>query len=1164
MKLYCNLNKKTIIITENQARLIKKNLDEYVDVYNTKSNTFSKRNLKELRLLEGYYGKADLSIINENQTLFEKVIYKINSCLNEEYGISAGSYLLGQRVMFEYFEALKNGKYEIKEKNKEYQIRDFTIKLTLPNELESFGDFFLYKREMPDKKQVDIIIHIINYNFINKKAYEKFINENGDFESWTSFQNNKFMSFGNITIVCPSIKNQPLDSLYSDVEHEILHFYQQNVMDKPYDNRMKMANVNYNMKTNKDVCIKNVSRILYLCDNAEQDAMIHGMYSYVTNTVKDSIDMEFIDRVIEEDTAFKCLNELELLIDWLKSHKNDVEHVKSELKKLYNTKSIHHLIRYAEDKLQRFYKKFARNVRKIKMDTGLMENTGQNWGRLWTHMNKYLLPEYRIKELKKLIKEDINSDVKNMFDVKEFTSGARGFILTDGTFVDLGTVLHAELEDHVKGLNLEEFISLGNIRISDQPTTCVIDLCERPTKKQKQTLHKIIGQSKNIYVSVVTKDGNATYCQFWSPEPKIIINQIDRFFNEGIKLHESYNMTTDLLTESVLLEADLKDIYPKYYNDIPENDFWQIVKADPTWNEQSPQKMGKYGKWLLNQFKQGKLKLEDLYKYKESLEAFHKFNRQLEKRDINAYGDGNQLYDAVKQFIDNPDQASSKSDGIRRIKQDAEKVYEDNEWLIVVPKTDEAAKYYGKGTRWCTAADYDNMFNYYNQDGPLYINIRKSDDEKFQFHFESEQFMDSSDTPIPGVIADEIGLSEGASEFYASLGETQNYEINEHEHDDPDAEPEEETIYENEAGWKITAYPDSENCYVIAPDGEYYYVEYSFGVEKSDGTPLNGVLSDYFPADIIPEIGQYLKDTLFYGLLLNIKPDDIKEIKHTKFVDFEKGIEEVNGVVVTFKNQNTIIYSINPSDWRGRLLKDFGQDGYIYDDNLTQKITNRYTDFRFLVVKNINNNKYNVFKQGEYIFAQDIDKISFSPNDNPSGIIGENAIITNGTPDSNMIIPPFQKGLHVTGCNYDGKRDLAIISHDINSENNSVSQLSIYSVSKQQYLTSRLYDSISILSRGDYSYGNNTTLGYLMFDKGFPNIWVTDLISVKTEHYYDAIKKMSNILNIHDIYNPDSENEVILMNGTTTTLKEFYINLGIYEQLKEIWNNNQNLVRQKK
>ena len=46
--------------------------------------------------------------------------------------------------------------------------------------------------------------------------------------------------------------------------------------------------------------------------------------------------------------------------------------------------------------------------------------------------------------------------------------------------------------------------------------------------------------------------------------------------------------------------ASLGDIYQKYYSQIPEETFRQIVSADPTYNVEKPDKMGKFGKWLLN------------------------------------------------------------------------------------------------------------------------------------------------------------------------------------------------------------------------------------------------------------------------------------------------------------------------------------------------------------------------------------------------------------------------------------------------------------------------------------------------------------------------------------------------------------------------------------
>ena len=54
----------------------------------------------------------------------------------------------------------------------------------------------------------------------------------------------------------------------------------------------------------------------------------------------------------------------------------------------------------------------------------------------------------------------------------------------------------------------------------------------------------------------------------------------------------------------------------------------------------------------------------------------------------------------------------------------------------------------------------------YTKDGPLYVNIRKSDGAKFQFHFPTRQFMDSKDKEIK---SKNIGLSKGLIEFYNNI-----------------------------------------------------------------------------------------------------------------------------------------------------------------------------------------------------------------------------------------------------------------------------------------------------------------------------------------------------------------------------------------------------------
>ena len=205
----------------------------------------------------------------------------------------------------------------------------------------------------------------------------------------------------------------------------------------------------------------------------------------------------------------------------------------------------------------------------------------------------------------------------------------------------------------------------------------------------------------------------------------------------------------------------LNEIWTKYYNKTPQCEFLQIVHADPT---SGNDKMGKYSKWLLDLYNTGNLKTEDLYKATEYLTVFNKYKAKLDRKDITQYNSLPDLYDAIRPYEDNA-QAASKSEEIRNIKADgAEKVYEDDEWLVVVPKTEKAACYYGKGTKWCTAAtNGHNMFDTYNQIGSLYVNINKKTGRKFQFHFETSQFMDETDLHIS---TENLELSDGLKEFY--------------------------------------------------------------------------------------------------------------------------------------------------------------------------------------------------------------------------------------------------------------------------------------------------------------------------------------------------------------------------------------------------------------
>ena len=186
-----------------------------------------------------------------------------------------------------------------------------------------------------------------------------------------------------------------------------------------------------------------------------------------------------------------------------------------------------------------------------------------------------------------------------------------------------------------------------------------------------------------------------------------------------------------------------------------------LFMSDPTFKETNRGLfVGKYGVWIGNMYANGGIKLGDIPELKAALNTYDKNKSQLSQ--INDCKSLSELIEWVKELSDDFKPVRKQSNA----KENLEKVYEDNEWLVYVPHSHAAARRGGEGTHWCTASENDYYYNYYSKQGPLYINIRKSDGAKFQFYFESSQFMDTNDKPVR---LNEIGLSEGVVSFYSNI-----------------------------------------------------------------------------------------------------------------------------------------------------------------------------------------------------------------------------------------------------------------------------------------------------------------------------------------------------------------------------------------------------------
>lgn len=161
--------------------------------------------------------------------------------------------------------------------------------------------------------------------------------------------------------------------------------------------------------------------------------------------------------------------------------------------------------------------------------------------------------------------------------------------------------------------------------------------------------------------------------------------------------------------------------------------------------------------WVVHQYINGAFHYGDIDKVKADLAKFEKYKNKksliadgtLRSNDINSYN-----YSDLKQDLDKIDDnniqnlgSSARKNAVERGKDEADKVYEDEDWVVMVPKTQAAAMYWGKDTKWCTAADSEkNMFKTYNKYGPLFIAINKHNPkEKYQACFEAGEYKDIND-----------------------------------------------------------------------------------------------------------------------------------------------------------------------------------------------------------------------------------------------------------------------------------------------------------------------------------------------------------------------------------------------------------------------------------
>ena len=175
--------------------------------------------------------------------------------------------------------------------------------------------------------------------------------------------------------------------------------------------------------------------------------------------------------------------------------------------------------------------------------------------------------------------------------------------------------------------------------------------------------------------------------------------------------------------KTILLEGRVEDVYTKRISgELPgiEKIYYdEIVPGSASINPNH-----KYLDWITKNWSPTDVEGDEItHNLKEILLAVSKFdtqNQRLKIKDLNQYRDIDQLFDTLQKLGQTARRTVEISDEVDRI-------YEDNRFVVVVPKTHKSSCYYGAGTKWCTASkDTDSHFSNYKSGGELYYIIDKT------------------------------------------------------------------------------------------------------------------------------------------------------------------------------------------------------------------------------------------------------------------------------------------------------------------------------------------------------------------------------------------------------------------------------------------------------
>lgn len=195
----------------------------------------------------------------------------------------------------------------------------------------------------------------------------------------------------------------------------------------------------------------------------------------------------------------------------------------------------------------------------------------------------------------------------------------------------------------------------------------------------------------------------------------------------------------------------VKDARAKYVDTgkVPEDIFNKFVQRDPSHTK------GKYVEWMSKQYTIDPTRPDHIIDVARLFDTLAQ-RKKIKQTDIYQYD-----MESAEQAIEGARGIQTKGEIKTKIKADVDKVFENDDWLVISPKTYEAACLYGKHTKWCITGRIKEYWDDYTMQGvKFYIVMDKKNKEKkyaVAVYLSGEkEIYDEMDSPVPQEEFDKI------------------------------------------------------------------------------------------------------------------------------------------------------------------------------------------------------------------------------------------------------------------------------------------------------------------------------------------------------------------------------------------------------------------------